>query len=763
MNSSNPEFWPEAPALMNVIPVGIFRIDRDNKLLFANNRLLQLVGFSSEELIGAKADVIFPNAAEFRSIREDAAEQGMSAHSEVEVLTKTKKTLICSVSLVAVKEGKGSKFFDGVVQDLSTIKRAEKDLRESKELFQSVFNNSAAAIIVVDETEKITAWNSSVQEMLGMDKIDLFNKPVAELFPIREWDRISAISRKNKGRVTEVDTQLYHKDGKRLSIGLSLSFIKDDEGKKIGSIVIMRDMTAQKAAERKLRESESKIRIILDHSAAAIILTDEQERIISWNKHTEAMLGRKHEDLYLKPVSILYPAEEWEKIRAADIRKTGSKHHFQTKALKADNSSLDVELSVNMLKDSNDNIVGSVGILQDITEQKHLQDMLVKAKTVAEDANQSKSQFLANMSHEVRTPMNTIIGLVDLTLDTQLSPEQRDNLMTIKNAGDILLSLLNDILDLSRVEAGKIQLEHIEVNVNNVIQSVCKGLAVLARNKNLALVWEIAPEVPPTIIGDPVRIRQILVNLINNAIKFTFQGQITTKVELLDLKDGICELRFAVRDQGVGIPQDKLETVFEAFTQADASTTRRFGGTGLGLTISKRLVEMMGGKIWVESEEFKGSTFIFTGKFKVAEASAVVEEQQPVEVKPRSAEKTEKALRILLAEDNVVNQRIAAKMLEKRGWFVKGAENGKQVLEYLDKEPFDLILMDAQMPVLDGFEATRLIRESEKKSGKHIPIIALTAHAMAGDRQKCLDAGMDGYVSKPIDRQKLYEAVETLV
>ncbi len=750
--------------LLDAMPMGVFRIKLQDKypFVFGNECFCRMLSYSRSELDALWFEDILLDKKIGLALIQTAAKEKSAASGEIEILTKAKRLLSCSLSLVAVKEGKGKPLFvDGILQDITDTKRAQKDLKESKEIFQTVFNNSAVAILVADAAGAVTAWNPFVEQMLGVEKIDLFNKEFRELFAPNEWERVLAIRAKDSEVMTEIETQVYKKNGTVLDVGLSLSFIKDNQNRLNGSIVILRDMTKQKIAERKIRESEAKIRIILDHSAAAITLTDEQERIITWNRYTEQMLDKSKDDLYLQPVSVLYPPSEWEKIRAADIRKSGSRHHFETFALKKDGTLIDVDLSVNILKDSNGSIVGSVGIMQDITERKRVEQMLVKAKIAAEEANNSKSLFLANMSHEVRTPMNTILGLVDLTLDTQLSPEQRDNLTTIKNAGDILLSLLNDILDLSRVEAGKIQLENIELSIPNILQSVCKGLEVLSRNKKIELVRYVDENIPSTLIGDPVRIRQILVNLINNAIKFTFQGQIVTTVKLLDVTDTVCQLQFSVKDQGVGIPQDKLETIFEAFTQADASTTRRFGGTGLGLAISKRLVEMMGGRIWVESEEFQGSTFIFTAKFRIGQngQAAVLPEVNQATVAAKEA----KAVKILLAEDNLVNQKIAAKMLEKKGWFVKGAENGKQVLEYLEQEPFDVILMDAQMPVLDGFEATRLIREAEKKTGKHIPIVALTAHAMAGDRQKCLDAGMDGYVTKPIDRQKLYEAVENVV
>lgn len=760
MNKSQSCQWSDADPLMNAMPVGVFRASLLDKrcFVFVNDCLCRLLSCSREELQEVCFKDIFASPKTAEQLVVKALKEGFASASQVEILSKAKRPVVCSLSLVVPKQNKsGPVFFDGILQDMTESIRVEKDIKESREIFQTVFNNSAVAILVSDLSGRIVAWNPFVEQMLGAEKIDLFNKESRELYPAQEWDRVMGVCAKDGAPVGEIETQVYKKDGTLLDVGLSLSFIKNSSGETSGAITILRDMTQQKIAQRKILESEAKIRIILDHSAAAITLTDEAERIISWNRYTEQMLEKTKDDLYMKPVSVLYPPSEWEKIRAAGIRKAGSRHHFETFALKKDGTLLDVDLSVNVLKDAHGNITGSVGIMQDITQRKRVEQILLKSKIAAEEANNSKSLFLANMSHEVRTPMNTILGLVDLTLDTQLSAEQRDNLTTIKNAGDVLLSLLNDILDLSRVEAGKIQLENIEINIPNILQSVCKGLEVLARNKKIELVRQTDDGIPPTLIGDPVRIRQILVNLINNAIKFTFQGQITTRVELVDVVEGVCQLKFSVKDQGVGIAQDKLETIFEAFTQADASTTRRFGGTGLGLAISKRLVEMMGGRIWVESEEFKGSTFIFIIKLRVAENPSLVEQVLPENI--ILEEKQVKSIRILLAEDNLVNQKIAAKMLEKKGWAVKGAENGKQVLEYLQEGLFDVILMDAQMPVLDGFEATRLIREAEKKTGKHIPIIALTAHAMAGDRQKCLDAGMDGYVSKPIDRQKLYEAV----
>ena len=736
---------------------------KSRRFVFVNTALARMLGKSVEVTAKLSPQDIFVDEKVFLALYQQSLRMGTATGEAL--LSKTGPGPVpAQVTLVAVLDKhKKTVFVDGILESKLSQQRIEAEKSEAKELFRTVFNNSAAVILVVDKEDKLMAWNPFAQLLLGWDERALFNRPVSELFVDGNWLDLRGQTLRQKGFLSEVDTRISRKDGQPLDMNMSASVVRTSTGEVNGMILIMLDISRQKESERRIRESENKIRIILDNSAAAITMTDAEERIISWNHYTEELLGKTKGDLYQQHVSVLYPSEEWQKIRDANIRRDGSRHHMETKVMRKDGKLIDVDLSVNVLKDAEDKIVGSVGIMQDITEQKRVQQELLKAKILAEEANSAKSLFLANMSHEVRTPMNTVIGMIDLTLDTPLSDEQRENLTTVKNAADILLSLLNDILDLSRVEAGKIQLENIELNLPNIVKSVCKGLSVLAQKKGISLVWDVAPEVPESLIGDPVRIRQILVNLINNAIKFTFKGDVVTTVKVQEVVGDVCELIFSVKDEGVGIAQDKLSSIFEVFTQADASTTRRFGGTGLGLSISSKLVEMMGGKIWVESEEFRGSTFHFSAKMRVAKrppAFVPVAAEEPGD--GAAGRKQIKPLSILLAEDNLVNQKIAARMLEKRGWAVKTAENGKQVLEYLDQGSYDLILMDAQMPVLDGYEATRLIRQGEKPTGRHIPIIALTARAMSGDRKRCLDCGMDGYVAKPIDREKLYEAIEQL-
>lgn len=566
---------------------------------------------------------------------------------------------------------------------------------------------------------------------------------------------------------------LKSRGGSPIAVVASLFAVRSSRGK-----LRFIDGIIQDSLQEQFKESADPkqfFQAVFHHSAVAIVVTDHEDRIIAWNPFAEKMLEMGWTDLFNRAMADLYPAKEWARLRALVARKKSAAFDIETTVIRKDGAQVDINLSLSRLKNADGGTIGCIGIMHDVSFQKKTQKMLVDAKKSAEAASEAKTMFLANMSHEVRTPMNTILGMVDLTLDTELSLEQRDNLLIVKNAADILLSLLNDILDLSRVEAGKIQLEDIEINIERIVRSVCKTMDILARNKGLNLQWVIDESVPDMVKGDPVRIRQVLVNLINNAIKFTPSGKIQIEVKARPNKaQDTCELLFCVIDEGIGIDRDKQERIFDVFTQEDASTTRQFGGTGLGLAICKKLLELMGGRIWVDSEKGKGSTFSFIIPCVVVRSDEIpkalqeesIESQLMAEIskkKSQSAASVKKEdLHILLAEDNVVNQKMAQRILEKRGWRVAVAATGQDVLDMMAREKFDLILMDALMPVMDGFEATRKVREMEQSAGQgHIPIVALTARAMSGDRKKCLDAGMDGYVSKPIDRMQLYETIES--
>ena len=701
----------------------------------------------------------------------------------------------------------------------------------------------------------------------------------------------------------QVEHRLRRHDGEYRHMLVRAVPILNEEGEIREWVGVHTDIDVEKRAEEALRESEVRFRALADNIAQLAWMADETGAIFWYNRRWFDFTGTTLEQMQ---------GWGWRSVHHPDYVDSVVKkirHCFETGEVWDDTFPLrgkDGEYRWFLsraipIRDDQGRVTRWFGTNTDITEQRETEQALVEAKSEAEEATRAKSEFLANMSHEIRTPLNGVIGMTELALDTKLTAEQREYLSTVKLSADHLLTVINDILDFSKIEAGKLDLDLVSFDLRETLDDTLATLALRAHKKGLELADHIAPDVPDALEGDPHRLRQIIVNLIGNAIKFTDQGEVVLRVETRSRTDDDVELHFAVRDTGIGISAEQQTKLFQAFSQADTSTTRKYGGTGLGLAISARLVEMMGGTIWLESEAGQGSTFHFSARFGPARGrtasprpaepafvhglgvlvvddnatnrrilqemltswgmkptvveggrqaltileraqkdgspfrlvlldammpemdgftlaglirrdtdlldstlmmlssanhredaakcrelgvasyltkpikqsalldaimvtlgpSASLDDNHEARSEPRVVSPgRRRALRVLLAEDNAVNQRLAVSLLEKRGHRVVVAGNGREAFEAFAGSRFDAVLMDVQMPEMDGFEATAAIRAREEESGGHTPIIAMTAHALKGDRERCLEAGMDAYITKPLRPRDLFQILE---
>jgi len=858
----------------------------------ADGDLTQSVPIEHNDEIGRLAEI-------FNSMAQSLRERDQQLKAGMEELQKKNQQLKESEEKIRNYSENLEKM---VEERTAELVKANGELR----LFSQAVESSNDGIVVADLEGKVTYANEAFVKMFGYSKEELIGKEIFFIYADDQKSKLEeAVGATIKGSWTG-ELVGKRKNGELFPVMISASRVLDEEGNTVATMANHRDITEYKRIQEALKESEMRFRDIAESMSDWIWEMDKNGVYTYCLGNVEKLLGYTAEEIIGKTPFDFMPPDEREKI--STIFNEIVKQKRPIRDLENWNLTKEGKLvclltnGVPILDDKGE-LIGYRGVDKDITERKMAEEALQKAKEAAEAANRAKSEFLANMSHEIRTPMNGVIGMTDLLLMTDLTQEQREYAETVKSSANTLLTLINDILDFSKIEAGKLELENIDFDLRIVVEEVAELLAQRAHDKGLEMACLVHHEVPSLVRGDPGRLRQILTNLVANAIKFTEKGEVVIRATLESETDTHVTVRFSISDTGIGIPKDRQKAIFDSFTQADGSTTRKFGGTGLGLTISKQLAELMGGQIGVESEEGKGSTFWFTVVLEKQPESAaqvdvtipanirglrilvvddnetnrkilqtqlsswgcqpsgvadgesalrtlrqakkegkpfplvIIDMQMPemdgemlgraikadptisdtvmvmmtsiglrgdaerckeigfaayltkpirqsrlydalIEIMSKATtperskpvaslvtkhslkEKRKRKLRILLAEDNVVNQKVASRILEKSGYQVDVVSNGQEAVEAVKNSTYDLVFMDVQMPEMDGLKATKVIREIEKESGKHVPIIAMTAHAMKGDKERCLEAGMDDYIPKPIQPQDVIDTIE---
>ena len=711
------------------------------------------------------------------------ASRGIEDIYELTYIRKDGTRFPAVVSVTALRDAQ-----DGIIgylligTDNTARKEAEEALLKAGALQSAIFNSANFSSIATDAKGVIQIFNVGAERMLGYTAAEVMNTitPADISDPQELIARAEALSgelatpitpgfealvfKASRGIEDIYELTYIRKDGTRFPAVVSVTALRDAQGAIIGYLLIGTDNTArklveeeQKKSDQKLRDQQFYTRSLIESNIDALMTTDPAGIITDVNKQMEALTGCTRDELIGAPFKDCFTDPGRAQAGINRVLSEKSVTDYELTARARDGKQTVVSYNATTFYDRSRVLQGVFAAARDVTERKRVEVELQQAKAAAESASRSKSDFLASMSHEIRTPMNAIMGIADLLAKTALTPEQDKFVQIFRRSGDNLLNLINDILDLSKVEASQLDLEQTGFSLNDHLEKVIEMVAPRAHEKGLTLTCEIDPGVSNDLIGDPTRLRQVLLNLLGNAIKFTQSGGISLRVEPQMGYAMPTALRFTVSDTGIGIPQEKLGQIFERFTQADSSTTRRFGGSGLGLTICKRLVELMGGSIWVESIVDKGSIFGLIVPFEVwfGANSPVV---APIGAGP---EVPLPALRILMAEDSPDNVTIAIAYLSSTPYQVTVAETGDIACQLFMAGHYDIVLMDRQMPGMDGLTATRTIRAWEKANDRRpTPIIALTASALKGDRETCLAAGCTAYLTKPIKEDVLLQAIK---
>jgi PAS domain S-box-containing protein len=791
----------EAEVTLNAITDGVLRTDADFRLVYCNPAAEQLLGLSDAALLGQDARVLLPSvfshdsatldwkvrrievtgSAGQRMILDTTLSSMASGHrsatghvltfrdvsrqhlldqqlrSELKSRQRALESLRQILGTLELEHATGSAPLDA--DDLDALINRVVTLIQEREGSRRALNNQKfaldqhAIVSMTDLQGTITYANGKFTDISGYTQAELLGQnhrivqsgQHSQAFFAEMWSTVAA------GRVWRGEICNRAKTGVLYWVDATIVPLMGVDGLPEQYIGIRTDITVRKTMEATLAEQLRFVEVLLEATPTAIYLKDREGRYVRFNKAFEKLFGVTRAQWIGKTVFDLMPNEA-EALTAKDQELFSGRDTQTYEAVFTNRVTGERREGLYWkapLTDVRGEVTGLVGTILDITDKNRIEQELRDAKRNAEAASQAKSDFLANMSHEIRTPMNGVIGMTDLALDLVHNPTQREYLRIVKSSAQSLMVILNDVLDFSKIEAGKLTIEAVPFALPQTIEETLKTLQSRASQKGLALQSSLQPDLPSDVVGDPVRLGQVLTNLCDNAIKFTGQGGVYVAVSAVLAEDGGHTLLFDVRDTGIGIPPDKQQGVFEAFSQADTSTTRRFGGTGLGLTICARLVELMGGRIWVDSVEGQGSTFHFTLKVQAAQAAA-----RSAPVGTALVPDPGHALQVLLVEDHPINQMLATTLLKKWGHSVVLAKNGQEAVDLFGTQDWDIVLMDMQMPVMGGLEATRQIRAAEQ-AGRHTPILAMTANAMEADRQACMAAGMDDHLAKPFNAQSL--------
>ncbi|HEY6222496.1 MAG TPA: response regulator [Gemmatimonadales bacterium] len=637
-------------------------------------------------------------------------------------------------------------------QSFDLVAREHQAVRDRAYL-DAVLASAPVAIAVLGGDGRVRGINPQFETLFGYRAAEAIGQDLNELIVPRselpKAVRYDTLAR--RGERVSVEVERRRKDGSVVPVMASASHVAGSES---GDIFVMYEDISDR---RKAQDALSQLANIVQSSDDAIVGQTLDGAVVSWNAAAERMFGYAFAEIKGRNVSVLRPAELVSEANdiLERIKRGEYVEHFETVRLRKDGTRVPVSLSISLTRDARGRISGFSTIARDVSSEVASRQALSDARDAAQRLAQTRSSFLANMSHEIRTPMNAILGLTELLLDTELAPEQRHSLTLVQTSAETLLTLLNDILDLSKIEAEHLQLESIAFDLEHLVASTVELLAVRARERRLNLLTDVAPDLPASVRGDPTRLRQILTNLISNAIKFTHQGEVVVAASRTMAPDGRPLLRLAVRDTGIGIPADKLDAIFEEFSQADTSTTRKYGGTGLGLAICRRLVRLMGGELAVSSHVGHGTEFSFAVPLESGAVAAAAAGPTPLAGR-----------RVLVVDDNPTNRRVVLNMLTAVDMEVTEAASGQTALTVLrgahrDETPFHLAIIDSAMPEMNGFELARAVRADGVVGAT--PLVMLTSLGQPGDGQRCRDLGIDGYLPKPASRSDLLETLKTVL